>query len=279
MTDVLHTHLTHALAFESQQYVTALEEKARHYEDSIRYAERIQYSILPNLKLFLDNFQDALVFFKPKDIVSGDFYWIHKNENQVYFAVGDCTGHGVPGALINIAGNTILRQIISNKGYDNPADIVQQLDKELVGLFNDNLTQGHTRDGMDIVLCRLDLLTKKLYFSTSGRPLIIIRDKELFEFESGLYGVGFAEETNKKFNSQEFDLKLGDQIYLFSDGYTDQFGGDTIKKFNRKRFRNLLTSIVDFKMSRQAEELAVVFDEWKGKLEQIDDVCVLGIRI
>jgi serine phosphatase RsbU (regulator of sigma subunit) len=279
MTDVLHHHLVTALEYESQQYLSAIEEKAKHYEDSIRYAERIQFAILPNIKLFLENFQEALVLFKPKDIVSGDFYWIHKNDNQVYFAVGDCTGHGVPGALINMAGNTILRQIISNKGIDNPAEIIQHLDKELVGLFNDNLTQGITRDGMDITLCRFDLLDRKLYFCTAGRPLLIIRNKELFEFESDLYGVGYADDQRKSFRLQEFDLKLGDQIYLFSDGYTDQFGGDNIKKFNRKRFRNLLTSISDFSMSRQSEELSTVFDEWKGKNEQIDDVCVLGIRI
>jgi serine phosphatase RsbU (regulator of sigma subunit) len=289
MTDVLHHHLTKALAFESQQHLSAIEEKAKHYEDSIRYAERIQFAILPNIKLFLENFQEALIMFKPKDIVSGDFYWIHSTSplspsngggmGVVYFAVGDCTGHGVPGALINMAGNTILRQIISNKGIDNPAEIIQQLDKELVGLFNDNLTQGITRDGMDITLCRYDLLDRKLYFCTAGRPLIIIRNRELIEFESDLYGVGYAEDETKTFRLQEFDLKLGDQIYLFSDGYTDQFGGDNIKKFNRKRFRNLLTSISEFPMNRQNEELNTVFEEWKGKHEQIDDVCVLGIRI
>ncbi len=298
MTDVLHHHLVTALQYESQQYLSAIEEKAKHYEDSIRYAERIQFAILPNIKLFLENFQEALVLFKPKDIVSGDFYWIHSTTpvppplettplapskggggGVVYFAVGDCTGHGVPGALINMAGNTILRQIISNKGIDNPAEIIQHLDKELVGLFNDNLTQGITRDGMDIVLCRFDLLDRKLYFCTAGRPLLIIRNKELFEFESDLYGVGYADDQRKSFRLQEFDLKLGDQIYLFSDGYTDQFGGDNIKKFNRKRFRNLLTSISEFPMKRQSEELNTVFEEWKGKHEQIDDVCVLGIRI
>jgi serine phosphatase RsbU (regulator of sigma subunit) len=279
MTDVLQLHLATALEKESKRYLEEVEEKAQHYEDSIRYAERIQQAILPNINLFLHNFLDAMVYFQPKDIVSGDFYWIHKNEGLVYFAVGDCTGHGVPGAMLTMAGNTVLRQIINNRGLEEPIDIIKALDKELVGLLNDNLTTGHARDGMDLILCKYDLHEKTLTFCAAGRPLILVRKGSLYEFDSGLDAVGFSEKTEKQFSQEVLKLKAGDQIYLFTDGYTDQFGGENIKKFNRKRLRSLLESISDFSMARQQEELATVFSEWKGRHQQIDDVCVLGVRI
>jgi serine phosphatase RsbU (regulator of sigma subunit) len=279
MTDVLQLHLATALEHESKRYLQEVEEKAQHYEDSIRYAERIQQAILPNIQLFLNNFLDAMVYFQPKDIVSGDFYWMHKNEGAVYFAVGDCTGHGVPGAMLTMAGNTVLRQIINNRGVEEPVDIIKALDKELVGLLNDNLTIGHARDGMDLVFCKYDLHEKKLTFCAAGRPLILVRKGVLYEFESGPDAVGFSEKTEKQFHQEVLQLKAGDQLYLFTDGYTDQFGGENVKKFNRKRLRSLLESITDFHMTRQQQELETVFNEWKGKHQQIDDVCVLGVRI
>jgi serine phosphatase RsbU (regulator of sigma subunit) len=279
MTDVLQLHLATALEQESKRYLNEVEEKAQHYEDSIRYAERIQQAILPNIQLFRDNFMDAMVLFQPKDIVSGDFYWIHKNEGLVYFAVGDCTGHGVPGAMLTMAGNTVLRQIINNRGMEEPVDIIRALDKELVGLLNDNLTVGHARDGMDLVFGKYDLLEKTLTFCAAGRSLILVRKGSLYEFDSGPDAVGFSEKQEKQFRQEVLKLKSGDQIYLFTDGYTDQFGGENVKKFNRKRLRSLLESITDFSMSRQQQELETVFHEWKGKNQQIDDVCVLGVRI
>lgn len=264
---------------QTKKRLAQLEARNKEMEESIRYASSLQQSILPNEKIFIDNFNDAFVLYQPKDIVGGDFYWISVYRNEVYFAVGDCTGHGVPGAMVNIAGNTILKQVIKRKGLSDPALILYELDLELTSLFNDNKTTGQTYDGMDIVLCKFNLKTLEGSFCGAGRPLLMIRDGEITEFKKGLSSIGYNYLGEKKFERQDFELKQGDQFYLFSDGYTDQFGGDNVKKFNRKRFRNLLTSISTQKMKAQKKELQLTLQNWMGKQEQIDDVCVLGIEI
>ncbi len=262
-----------------QKRLETLEEKAQNLTDSMRYAGSIQRSILPNERIFQNIFADAFVVFEPKDIVSGDFYWVFQHHNDVYFAVGDCTGHGVPGALVNIAGNTLLRQIIRLEGFSDPAKIMSKLDEELTLLFNENLTQGNLRDGMDIVFCKFNLSQLTGSFCGAGRPLILIRNQELIEFKKGSDAIGHSSKEKKEFETIHFKLEKGDQFYLFSDGYTDQFGGENIKKFNRNRFRNLLQSVQHFDSNNQKKELLFHFNQWKGKQDQIDDVCVLGIKI
>jgi serine phosphatase RsbU (regulator of sigma subunit) len=256
-----------------------LEAKSREMEESIRYAGSLQQSILPNERIFQNAFMDAFVLFQPKDIVSGDFYWIYQHNDDVYFAVGDCTGHGVPGALVNIAGNTILRQIIRLEGVSDPALIMQLLDNELINLFNEHLTVGKRCDGMDIVFCKFNLQSKKGSFCGAGRPLILIREGELVEFKKGPDAIGYSSFGEKTFETIHFALNQGDQFYLFTDGYTDQFGGENVKKFNRQRFRNLLLSLTDMPMAKQKKELSFSFDNWKGQQEQVDDICVIGLRI
>lgn len=262
-----------------QEKVNILEQKSQEFEASMLYASRLQQAILPNEKLFKSAFNDAFVMYKPKDIVSGDFYWIYRTESKVYFAVGDCTGHGIPGAMLNIAGNTLLREIIKLKGVTNPAEIIKLLDDGITTLFNENLTIGNTRDGMDIAFCALDYRVGILSYCGAGRPLVLVRNKEVFEYKSGFNSVGYLEDYDKEFTTIEFKVEEGDNIYLFSDGYTDQFGGDNIKKFNRKRFRKLLASVSEMKMDKQREELELAFDNWKSNQEQIDDVCVIGVKI
>jgi serine phosphatase RsbU (regulator of sigma subunit) len=256
-----------------------LEAKSREMEESIRYAGSLQQSILPNERIFQNAFMDAFVLFQPKDIVSGDFYWIYQHNDDVYFAVGDCTGHGVPGALVNIAGNTILRQIIRLEGVSDPALIIQLLDNELINLFNEHLTVGKRCDGMDIVFCKFNLRSRKGSFCGAGRPLILIREGELVEFKKGPDAIGYSSFGEKTFETIHFALNEGDQFYLFTDGYTDQFGGENVKKFNRQRFRNLLLSLTDMPMNKQKNELSFSFDNWKGQQEQVDDICVIGVRI
>lgn len=264
---------------ELERRLEYLEQKSKEMDESIRYAGSLQQSILPNDLLFKNAFNDAFVFFQPREVVSGDFYWIYLHGNDIYFAVGDCTGHGVPGALVNIAGNTILRQIIRLEGVSNPSQILRLLDEQLVNLFNENLTNGNTRDGMEIALCKFNLSTRIGQFCGAGRPLILIRDKQLVEFKKGSCSIGYDGNTSKEFETVEFSLLEGDHFYLFSDGYTDQFGGENVKKFNRNRFRNLLTSIQDFDMKEQRDELSFSFNNWKGNQDQIDDVCVIGVKI
>jgi len=260
-----------------EQKVLELEQKVREMDESIRYAGSLQQSILPNERIFQNLFADAFVSFLPKDVVSGDFYWIYLHNDDIYFAVGDCTGNGVPGALVNIAGNTILRQIIRTEGLTDPAQILQLLDDEIVGLFNENLTIGTTRDGMELAFCKFNLKTRIGQFCSAGRPLILIRENELIEFGKGP-SIGYFD-GKKCFETIRFPLLPGDVFYLFSDGYTDQFGGENVKKFNRKRFRSLLESVHQYPMAAQRKELEFAFDQWKGNNEQIDDVCVIGVAV
>lgn len=261
------------------QRIAYLEEKSAEMQESIRYAGSLQLSILPNQRVLQNIFNDAFVLFQPKDVVSGDFYWTFQHNDDVYFAVGDCTGHGVPGALVNIAGTTLLRQIIRLEGVSDPALIMRILDHELVSLFNDNLTEGTRKDGMDIVFCKFNLRNKTGSFCGAGRPLILVRDGELVEFKKGADAIGYSSDGEKNFETIHFSLVEGDQFYLFTDGYTDQFGGDNVKKFNRKRFRNLLQSLDGFAFDKQKKELELSFNNWKGNQEQIDDVCLIGVRI
>lgn len=248
-------------------------------EASMRYAGNLQLSILLNERLFQNCFLDAFVIFRTKDVVSGDFYWFFQHNSDVYFAVGDCTRHGIPGALVNIAGNTILRQIIRTEGVTDPAQIIRLLDSELVSLFNENRTGGETRDGMDIGFCKFNLNTMKGYFCGAGRPLCLVRNGELTEFEKGNDSIGYNGGDHKNFQTVEFELSKGDHYYLFTDGYTDQFGGVNIKKFNRSRFRKLITYLSAEPMDAQKKQLLDTHINWRGAHEQIDDVCVLGIRI
>ncbi|MFT4601757.1 MAG: serine phosphatase RsbU (regulator of sigma subunit) [Arenicella sp.] len=261
------------------QRFETLQTKANELEESIRYAGSLQKSILPPTNHFNEIFDDAFVLYQPKDIVGGDFYWLAQFEREVYFAVGDCTGHGVPGAMVNIAGNTILRQLIRKQGLSDPAAIIEELDSELIGLFNENKSEGQTYDGMDIVFCKFNLDDMIGSYCGAGRPLVMVRDGEIIEHKKGLSSVGYHLFGEKSFETVEFELKKGDLFYLFSDGYTDQFGGDNIKKFNRRRFRNLLTSIADMDLAKQKKELNLTLQNWMGNQEQIDDVCVLGIKI
>ena len=262
-----------------QDKLETLEKRTRELDESIRYAGMLQESILPNDLIFKNNFKDAFVYYQPKDVIGGDFYWIYLHGNDIYFAVGDCTGHGVPGALINIAGNSILRQIIRLEGVSSPSTIVKMLDQELVSMFNENLTNGSTNDGMEIALCKFNLATGKGEFCGAGRPLLLMRENELVEFKKNSFSVGFQGGVEKKFETIEFQLFKGDRFYMFSDGYTDQFGGDNIKKFNRKRFRKLIQSIHEYPMNQQLNELRFTYNSWMGNQEQIDDVCVIGIEI
>ncbi len=270
---------TKRVSLSSSERLYELEKRNLEMEASIRYAGSLQQSILPNERIFQNIFEDAFVMFQPKDIVSGDFYWIFQHHSDVYFAVGDCTGHGIPGALVNIAGNTLLRQIIRIEGVTDPAVILRLLDQELTTLFNENRTEGETRDGMDIALCRFNLNSGRGYFCGAGRPMLLIRDGVLVEFEKGIDSIGYNGGLEKEFDTVEFELLKGDQYYLFTDGYTDQFGGVNVKKFNRNRFRKLITYLSEESMAEQKRQLIETHFNWRGQNEQIDDVCVLGIRL
>ena len=255
--------------------IKELQVKNSEMLESIAYAQRIQKSILANPDGLSEYVSDSFIYYQPKDIVSGDLYWYYKKENKLYVAAIDCTGHGVPGALMSVIANGLLRTTIVKRNLANPADILFALDEELQSAL---LTEG-AADGMDIALAEIDLDTKKLKFSGAFRPLALIRDGKLIEYKASKYPIGLYAGIEKKFDLHEFDLQTGDALYLFSDGYSDQFGGENSKKFNRKHFYELLLSIQDMNLTEQASFLEYAHNNWKQDEPQTDDVLVIGLKM
>ena len=256
-----------------------IEIKQKELEESIRYASRLQTNFLPDTSILKESVTDAFVFFQPKDIVSGDFYSYFNTGDKLFYIVADCTGHGVPGAFLSTIGNTILKDLILRKRIYNPSRILEVLDKEFRFALEKPGKSDVSSDGMDISIASVDLKTKKLKFAGANRPLLIVRKGELIELKPNRYPIGFLSGIKKVFSTKVFQLNNQDSIYLFSDGYTDQFGGENIKKFNRNRFRKLLASIEELSMEKQLVVLSESFNSWKGKEEQIDDVTVMGVKI
>jgi len=255
--------------------IKELQVKNSEMLESIAYAQRIQKSILANPDGLSAYVSDSFIYYQPKDIVSGDLYWYYKKENKLYVAAIDCTGHGVPGALMSVIANGLLRTTIVKRNLANPAEILFALDEELQSAL---LTEG-AADGMDIALVEIDLDTKKLKFSGAFRPLVLIRDGKIIEYKASKYPIGLYAGIEKKFDLHEFDLQTGDTLYLFSDGYSDQFGGENSKKFNRRNFYELLLSIQDMNLSEQASFLEYAHNNWKQDEPQTDDLLVIGLKI
>jgi serine phosphatase RsbU (regulator of sigma subunit) len=247
--------------------------------DSINYAKRIQTSFLANELDFKNNFNDHFILFKPKDIVSGDFYWATKIESKLMIAVADSTGHGIPGAFMSLLNISLLNESVFSRNYTSTVDILNFVRAVLIlGLKSD--ASGHGgNDGMDCTLFSIDTKTLELEFSGANNPLWIIRDGELIELKANKMPVGRSPKELESFSSQKFSLQTNDSIYAFTDGFPDQFGGPKGKKFMYKKLEELLKTISNKPMSEQKVELNNVFKAWQGNLEQVDDVCLIGIRI
>ena len=243
--------------------------------ESISYAQRIQQSILANPNGLSEYLSGSFIYYQPKDIISGDLYWYYKKDNKLFVAAVDCTGHGVPGALMSVIANSLLRNTIVKRNLNDPAEILFALDEELQSAL---LTQGAT-DGMDIALAEIDLENKKIKFSGAFRPLVLVRDGKIIEYKASKYPIGLYGDIEKKFDLHEFDLQTNDALYLFSDGYVDQFGGEKNKKFNRKNFYEMLLSIQDMNMDEQGSFLEYAHNNWKQNEPQTDDVLVIGLKI
>jgi PAS domain S-box-containing protein len=252
--------------------------KTKEIFESIEYAGAIQKSILADINKAKNYVSDAFALFKPKDVVSGDFIWSYDDGDEYIVAVIDCTGHGVPGALVSIMANAALNDIVANQKVRKPSEILTLLDAQITKTLNER--SSVTRfEGMDIALINYNKSTRSLSFSGAYRPLILIRNNEIIEYEGNKNPIGYFFGFEKRFDDKILLLEEGDTIYLFTDGYTDQFGGENVKKFNRNRFRSLLISLQSFSLEKQQEELQLAFESWKGKSEQIDDVTVVGLRI
>ncbi len=259
-----------------------IEKKNQDITSSIRYAQRIQQAILPTDEAIEENFPDSFVFFKPRDIVSGDFYWFGEKDGHLIIAAADCTGHGVPGAFVSMIGNTMLNKVIYEHGYIQPGDILTQLHKEIkVALKQDDEGSG-TKDGMDMALCVLNLEKNELIFAGAYNPLYIVRKgaEEVEEVKANKFPVaGFHFKTERLFENKPVKLNKGDNFYIFSDGYADQFGGEENRKFTYKRLRNLLVDIQDKDLNRQHEILQEQMAAWMQHEKQLDDMLIIGIRV
>jgi len=251
-----------------------VEEKNKEIIDSINYAKRIQAAILPPKRLIEDILDDSFILYKPKDIVAGDFYWIAQKDDKVMFAAADCTGHGVPGAMVSVICNNGLNRAVREYGLTEPGLILDKTRKIVVQEFEKS--EDDVKDGMDIALCTL--FGNKLEYAGAHNPLWIIRNDELIETKANKQPIGKFENP-LPFTTHNFDLQKGDMIYIFSDGFSDQFGGEKGKKFKSANFKKLLLRIHNKSMEKQKSIINETFDNWKSNLEQLDDVCVIGVRV
>lgn len=256
-----------------------LEELYKDVTDSIRYAKRLQYSILPPDEQIRKICPDSFVLFKPKDIVSGDFYWFEKLDGKTYCAAVDCTGHGVPGAFMSLVGANGLNAAVREHNTAKPGDIIDELNTFVAETLNKTSEDNDVRDGMDLSLIAIDYSNLQLEFAGAYNPIYIVRNEEFIILPADKFAIGSFEPGTKKYNNQVFQLQKNDQIYLFSDGYADQFGGKKGKKFLYKTFREELLRIHQLSPDHQREELNKTIVDWQGDYAQVDDILVIGIRI
>ncbi len=257
-----------------------IEEHQRSITDSIKYAKRIQTAILPPDEFVNETLGENFILYLPKDIVSGDFYWLDKKDDLVLVAAVDCTGHGVPGAFMSIVGHSQLNFAINVKNARKASEILNELNLGVTQTLSDKAGHESVKDGMDLSLCTINFNKMSMEYAGAFNPLYLIRNNEVLITKADKFPIG-ANPDGKlpNFTNHEIDLVKGDAIYLFSDGFHDQFGGPKNKKFLSKRFRELLLQIHKLPMKEQKESLIKVYEEWKGDLEQVDDILVIGIRI
>lgn len=248
--------------------------------DSINYANRIQQAILPPKSELDKSLSDYFIFFRPRDVVSGDFYWLFQKGNKTFIAAVDCTGHGVPGAFMSIIGNSLLNEIMNETNLEKPADIMNLLRDKLITALRQQGNENESKDGMDMALCCIDREKNLVTFAGANNPLYHISDGQLNEYKADKFPIGvFYNDLLKPFTHKEVPVKPGDVIYIFSDGYPDQFGGPSGKKFLYKQFKQQLLEIHNKPMTEQGVILGHTFDTWKLEYEQVDDVLVIGVRI
>jgi len=252
-----------------------LAQKNKDITDSIRYAKRIQFAILPETPPFRDTF----VLFKPKDIVSGDFYWFTEMTGREYFAAVDCTGHGVPGAFMSIIGHNSLTKIVREYGIMEPGQILTRLNREIISTLNRRSDSGDVLDGMDLALCCYMPSEGALEFAGAFNPLYLVRNGEVQETRADKVSIGRSSfNTGKEYTNHRVDIMSGDTVYLFSDGYADQFGGEMMKKFKNRNMKELFLRINDQSMEQQRQILDETIEDWRGELAQLDDILVIGRR-
>jgi serine phosphatase RsbU (regulator of sigma subunit) len=249
-------------------------------DDSITYAERIQTAIMPP-KNYIDRvLPENFILYLPRDVVSGDFYFVEELNDEVVFAAVDCTGHGIPGALISMIGFNYLHLAVADKGITQPSKILQYLDVGVNERLRQTANESGVKDGMELGLCTLNRKTNVLQYAGAYNPMYIISDNEISiikpdKLEIGVNPDGVADD----YTNHTLQLKKGDSVYLLSDGFPDQFGGPKGKKFMYKQLRDVLVELNDLTMPEQKKRLLTIFHNWKGSEEQVDDVLIMGVRV
>ncbi len=257
-----------------------IEHKHQEILDSVNYAKRIQSALLASKELLRDNLPEHFVFFKPKDIVSGDFYWASKLlNNQFSIVTADSTGHGVPGAIMSMLNISGLSEAINAQKLVLPNEILDYTRQRIMEHMSNDGSEEGGKDGMDAVICNFDFVNNNLQFAAANNPLWLIRNGELIEFKPDKMPVGKAMGEIKPFTLKEIQLQKGDLIIMLTDGYADQFGGEKGKKFMYKPLKELLLSINNAPLVDIQYELQNTFDKWKGAIEQVDDVLIIGVRV
>lgn len=257
-----------------------IEEQKKHIMDSIYYARRIQNAILPSLTMIDTHLKDYFILYLPKDIVSGDFYWVQETDDLFMVAAVDCTGHGVPGAFMSIVGFNQLNHAVTVKKARTAGGILDELNKGVITTLNESMSETSIKDGMDMALCVFNFESMKADFAGANNPLVLIRDNKLIRYKGDRFPIGAYDGSESlSFRNNEFDIMKGDCLYLFSDGYADQFGGLESKKFMYKKFEELLLEIHSLPLNDQKETLNKTYLKWKGSNDQVDDILVIGIKI
>ena len=255
-----------------------IEQQKINITDSIHYASRIQRALLPPSEELDRLFPSYFILNKPKDIVSGDYFWVSRKDHMVIVAVADCTGHGVPGAFMSILGINLLNEIVNKAEEVRPNDLLNELRERLTKLLRQTGDKDETRDGMEMAICLVDYESKKLQYSGAFRPLYLIRNEELLVFKGDSMPIGIYLDEEIPFTNTDIQLEENDMIYMFSDGYVDQIGGPKRKTFRSKKFKRLLMEIHKDPLAAQEEILEQTIEEWRMDLEQIDDIMVMGIK-
>jgi len=270
----------HELELKVEERTSELQVMNKDLTDSINYAERIQSAIFPKMSDIEDTFNDVFVINLPKDIVSGDFYWFHHKDGISHIAVVDCTGHGVPGAMMSMIGNNLLNRAIVEHQLNDPGKILKDMDRSLGEMLKDDAEGLAVNDGMDLSLCMIDYANNKLEFAAAQSSALIIQGGELTRLQGSKFSIGgFGSNRDKMFETTSITFNSSDLVYMFSDGYQDQFGGMKGKKFYKKNLIHLIESTADRPMKEQELTILETFVNWKGNEIQMDDVTVMGIRL
>jgi serine phosphatase RsbU (regulator of sigma subunit) len=266
------------IKLELMEQKSIIDAKNKDLTDSVNYASKIQEAMLPDTSRIEELFPNSFVFYKPRDVVSGDFYWFREKNDSVLIAAADCTGHGIPGALMSMIGHSSLNGITNVNKEKSTAEILRELDKSVTSSLVNKEYKTESKDGMDIGLCKIDLNKNIVEFSGAFQNLILIQDNEIIEFKGNRFPIGGGNNYNKiDFTIHSIEVKKGDQFYMYSDGFPDQFGGEKEKKYLDKNFKLFLKTLNGKTSTEKKTLLNQELLRWQGAIEQIDDVLVIGI--